>query len=64
MTISALWDRFFWAFVLLVFAAIVWLWFFGESLAGGMHLGLAERTTAAAQNLWLFVVTLLAWRPR
>jgi peptidoglycan/LPS O-acetylase OafA/YrhL len=31
MTISALWDRFFWAFVLLVFAAIVWLWFFGES---------------------------------
>ena len=31
MTISALWDRFFWSFVLLVFAAIVWLWYFDES---------------------------------
>lgn len=31
MTISALWDRFFWSFVLVVFAAIVWLWFFDES---------------------------------
>jgi hypothetical membrane protein len=40
------------------------LWFFGESLASGLQLGLAERLAAAAQNTWLFVVTLLAWRLR
>lgn len=48
MTISALWDRFFWAFVLLVFAAIVWLWFFGESqryFPWGLLVGLAIGTT-------------------
>lgn len=48
MTISALWDRFFWAFVLLVFAAIVWLWFFGESqryFPWGLLAGLAIGTT-------------------
>jgi preprotein translocase subunit SecF len=48
MTISALWDRFFWAFVLLVFAAIVWLWFFGESqryFPWGLLVGLAVGTT-------------------
>jgi CobD/Cbib protein. len=48
MTISALWDRFFWAFVLLVFAAIVWLWFFGESqryFPLGLLVGLAIAIT-------------------
>lgn len=48
MTISALWDRFFWAFVLLVFEAIVWLWFFGERQRyspWGLLLGLAIGTT-------------------
>jgi RsiW-degrading membrane proteinase PrsW (M82 family) len=48
MTISALWDRFFWGFVLLVFAAIVWLWFFGESqryFPWGLLVGLAIGTT-------------------
>jgi hypothetical membrane protein len=38
------------------------LWFFGVSLAGGPHLGLAERIAAACENGWLFVVTLSAWR--
>jgi preprotein translocase subunit SecF len=48
MTISALWDRFFWSFVLLVFAAIVWLWFFGESqryFPWGLLVGLAVGST-------------------
>jgi hypothetical protein len=48
MTISALWDRFFWSFVLLVFEAIVWLWFFGESQRyspWGLFVGLAIAIT-------------------
>jgi hypothetical protein len=48
MTISALWDRFFWAFVLLVAAAIVWLWFFGDRqryFPWGLLVGLAIGTT-------------------
>lgn len=54
MTISALWDRFFWAFVLLVFAAIVWLWFFGESqryFPWGLLVGLAIGTTYVATGV-------------
>lgn len=32
MSIATLWDRFFWSFMLMVFAGLVWVWFFGESV--------------------------------
>lgn len=32
MSFSTLWDRFFWSFMLLVFAGIVWLWLWGDSV--------------------------------
>jgi hypothetical protein len=37
-------------------------WFFGEALAGGSQLGLAERVAAASQTLWPMVVALSARR--
>ncbi len=43
MSFWTLWDRFFWSFVLLVAAAIVWLWWFGDSqryLPWGLLVGL------------------------
>jgi hypothetical membrane protein len=37
---------------------------FGVSLSTGTRVGLAERVAAGAQNIWPFVVALMAWRTK
>jgi hypothetical protein len=62
MTISALWDRFFWSFMLMVFAGLVWLQVVGDSvrympfgllaglIVGGAYFAIGVRAMLAARR--------------
>lgn len=62
MSIAVLWDRFFWSFMLMVFAGLVWLKVLGDGarylplglltglLVGGTYFVLGVRTMLATQR--------------